>query len=349
MQFHKDETEKIEQYQNLGAIIRTVISEKGIDILKDTEAFSKELIHKKVNSIAVMQLSLLLEAGNIRNYLTQIKSGITMVDVNNMITCAEEETGLSKTKLKLLLTAMLYGLSLPSAIEKVVIPKQDGSLVRQDAAILPLDQYVNQLKEIKQAVQEKKEEILKNKSVEFERLVNAGVPEALYLKGICYQDGIGTEADMKRALPYFISAAKAGHAEANAVMGDYYFEASEYGLDDYSKAFEYYTQIGAVALSEQRKQNLLVIIASKKQNITQLFLTGILLVVLFIFNQQLGSGQFSLDAKAHWFWAIVSDLLCAATYGLAIWSYSIANYNRTKWAAAAMFIISAICTFFALI
>ena len=141
IKFQIDKQENIEEYKNLGAIIRAIITEKGADILNNSEAFSKALRDKKVNSIVVMQLTLLLEAGNIRNYLSQIKSGITMIDVNNMIVCAEEKTGLTKKKLKLLLTSMLYGLSLPSAIETVVIPQSNDDFVQTDKAIITADKY----------------------------------------------------------------------------------------------------------------------------------------------------------------------------------------------------------------
>ena len=349
IKFQIDKQENIEEYKNLGAIIRAIITEKGADILNNSDAFSKALRDKKVNSIVVMQLTLLLEAGNIRNYLSQIKSGITMIDVNNMIVCAEEKTGLTKKKLKLLLTSMLYGLSLPSAIETVVIPQSNDDFVQTDKAIITADQYSKSIENIKEAVKNKDEKKLNDLSVEFETLIKAGIPEALYLKGMCYKIGIGTESDIKKGIKYIMAAADAGHAEANAVMGDYYFD-NEYTYDftNYTKAFNYYTQIGAVALSDERKNNLKTIIASKKQNIIQLALTGLLMIVIFVFNQNLGSGSFSTDVKTHWGWAIVSDVLCLITYGFSIYEYIKANYNKTKWAGATMFIITAIAAFFAL-
>ena len=349
IQFHTDKADNIEAYKELGTIIRAIIGEKKVGILKNTEAFSKALLEKNVDEVVVMQLSLLLEAGNIRNYLTQVKSGISMIDVNNMITCAEDETGLTKKKIKLLLTAVLYGLSLPSAIENVIIPQGNGEFGRADSAIISAEEYSASLEEVKQAIKNKNEGKLKELSTSFERLVKAGVPEAMYLKGMCYKEGIGTEVDVKHSLKYLMAAADAGHAEANAVMGDYYFDSPTYDFTDYTKAFNYYTQIGAVALSDDRKDNLRAIMASNKQNIIQLILTGVLLAILFVFNQQLGMGTFSTDMKTHWGWAITSDVLSTVVYGLSIFVYTQAKYNKTKWAATTMFIITAITTFFALI
>lgn len=348
IQFHIKKQENWEEYKNLGPIIRSIVNENSAEILKNTNAFSKALADKKVDNIIVMQLSLLLEAGNIRNYLTQVKSGITMIDVNNMITCAEAETGLTKMKLKLLLTAVLYGLSLPSEIESLIIPQKDGVIKRIDTAIVSADKYSTKLNEIKQAVNSKDEKKLKELSVDFEQLVNSGNPEALYLKGLCYKSGIGTEPDNRQASRFFSIAANAGHAEANAAMGDYYFDMPD-TFNNYTEAFNYYTQIGAVALSDERKSNLKAIMAAKKQNIVQLIMTGILLIILFIFNQLLGKGSFSTDLRTHWGWAITSDILCCITFGLSIFGYMKAKYNKTKWAASVMFIITSITTFFALI
>ena len=349
IQFRVDKADNIDAYKDLGTVIRAIITEKKVDVLKNTEEFSKALLEKKVDNVVVMQLSLLLEAGNIRNYLTQVKSGISMIDVNNMVTCAADETGLTKKKIKLLLTAVLYGLSLPSAIESLIVPQGNGEFGRVDSAIISADEYSVKLEEIKQAIKNKDEGKLKELSSSFERLVKAGVPEAMYLKGMCYKEGVGTEADVKHSLKYIMAAADAGHAEANAVMGDYYFDSPTYDFADYTKAFAYYTQIGAVALSEERKDNLRVIMASNKQNIIQLILTGILLIASYFFNQQIGLGTFSTDLKTHWGWAITADILSTIVYGLSIFVYTKAKYNKTKWVAVTIFIITAITTFFALI
>ena len=60
-------------------------------------------------------------------------------------------------------------------------------------------------------------------------------------------------------------------------------------------------------------------------------------------------GTFSTDMKTHWGCAITSDVLSTVVYGLSIFVYTQAKYNKTKWAATTMFIITAITTFFALI
>ena len=146
----------------------------------------------------------------------------------------------------------------------------------REQAIVPLAEYGIKLREVRQAVKSKDEARLATESVNFERMVQSGIPEAQYLKGLCYLDGIGTEKNPSKGFKHIMAAARAGHAEANAYMGDYYFNNE--GFKDYTLAFEYYTQIGAIALSQERRENVKVILSAKKQNIIELIINGIMLI-----------------------------------------------------------------------
>lgn len=347
-QMNKIQITKIEKpsdYEMLGNAVKKVISEKGVECLADTESFISSLKEKKIDFVVAMQLGLLLEAGNIKNYLTQVKTGITMIDVNNMVTCAEAETGLSKKKIKYLLTVMLYGLSLPTEIASVHIPTDTGyELV--DKALVNQTKYISVLQTLREAIENNNEETIAKNATAFETMVKAGLPEALYLKALCYINGIATEKDSAVGFRYMAAAANAGVAEANAYLGDFYFENATY--EDFSKAFNYYTQLGAVALSKERKHNLKVVVAAKRQNITQIILNGILLIAIFFFNSHIGKGTFSLNGATHWGWAITSDILVSMVYALQIVQFVLTKYNRTKWATVGIFVILALTTVFAL-
>lgn len=342
---HFNKKEQYKDYENVGNIVKKIISEKGLTCLEDTDAFVSLLKEKKVDTVLAMQLGLLLEAGNIKSYLTQVKTGITMIDVNNMVTCAEAQTGLSKKSVKYLLTVMLYGLSLPSEIATLRIP-DESSYKQIDTALVNRDKYTAVLRDLRSAVNDKNEETVAENAAVLAEMVSAGIPEALYLKAVCYIEGIATEADHQKGFRYMQSAASAGVPEANAYLGDYYFEDDI--LCDYTTAFNYYTQIGAVAMSKERKQNLKVIVAAKRQNITQLILNGILLVLIYVFNVLVGKGGFSYNGAAHWGWAVTSMVLTTLIYGLQIAQLVFRRYNRTKWATAAMMVILALTTILAL-
>ena len=47
---------------------------------------------------------------------------------------------------------------------------------------------------------------------------------AMLLVGLAYESGDGTEADIKEALAWMISAAELGNRDAKAWLDDYYFD-----------------------------------------------------------------------------------------------------------------------------
>ena len=338
--------ENYEDHVALGEALKQLIAEQGIDILKSSDNITKELKSKKFPTNTVMQMTLFLKASNISNYYKQTKSGISMIDVNNIITCAYEETGLTKKKIKYLLTAVLYGLGLPTDIQTATLPSETG-IVSENISILSEETYVEKFSEIQKAVQNKDDKKIHAISADFDMLVKAGIPEAIYLKGMCYINGIGTEENMETAYNYIASAANMGHAEANAVLGDYYYSSKQ--NNNYTRAYEYYTHLGAVALSDERKDNLKTIMATVEQNIKQFILSGMLLVILLIFNSRLGTGIFDASGQSHWVMAIISDVLLCGIYGLSIYQFIKLKYNKTKWATIGLVIIFSITTFIALV
>lgn len=345
IRFQLNKKETYDDHIALGEALKQLIAEQGIDILKSSDAVSEGLKNKNISSNIIMQMILFLNASNISNYYTQTENGITMIDVNNIIICACEETGLTKKRIKYLLTAVLYALGMPTDIQFANIPSETGITEVSKCIVSPAT-YAEKLADIQKAIQSKDEKKISNLSTDLDAFVKAGIPEAMYLKGVCHMNGIGTETDMKVAYNYFAAAANMGHAEANAALGDYY--ASEENRN-YTKSYEYYTQLGAVALSDERKDNLKTIIANVEQNVKQLVLSGILLVILLIFNMRMGSGMFEASGQAHWVIAVISDIILCGIYGLSIFQFKTLKYDEIKWATTVMIIVFTITTFIALV
>lgn len=325
--------------------LRDLIRDHGVEVLGDLPGLETKLKEKQCNNKIIYQILLLLNSSNVNRYIPQIQTGISMIDINNMVAVAEKETGLSKQTIKSLLSCILYGLSLPTAIESIVIPTASGGYAGQDKAILDFADYNREMQIIESAIEQKAEGRVAEYADKLEAMAKAGHPEALYLKGVCYQEGIGTEADTGLALYYLKAAAHNGSNRANARLGDWYFESN---MPNYTKAFDYYTVIGATALSKKRRENLKIILWQKHTNLFVVIYAALLLIALTVFNVCIGNGTFSANGEPHWACAILSMVLTTAFFGAGVWSFIKAKYNSLKWILPAMMVPFALLALIAL-
>lgn len=332
-------------YKAAGIALRELIRDHGTEVLGDLTALEAKLKEKQCQDAVIYQLLLLLQAGNVQRYIPQVKTGISMIDINNIVTVAEQETGLSKSAITALLSALLYGLSLPTTIESVVIPTDGHDYARRDLAFADYADYVRELQLLEQAVEQKAEGRVAEHAKALDTMARAGHPEALYLKGVCYEEGIATEPDTGKALHYFKAAAENGSNRANARLGDHYFEAT---VPHYTKAFSYYTVIGATALSPERRDNLKAILGQKNSNVFVMAFAAVLLALLTALNIAMGSGAFSADDAPHWVCAVISMVLNFGVFGVGVWSFIAAKYNSLKWIAPAMIVPFALLALIAL-
>ncbi|MBQ3075926.1 MAG: sel1 repeat family protein [Clostridia bacterium] len=322
--------------QNTGDLIRRIIQENGKEILMDTLSFSQKFLEKGGDPTVSKQLSLIVEAGNIRNYLAQTETGISLIDVNNIISCSEKATGLNRKIVKDLVSDLLHGLSMPTQLERVVLPTSKGYQL-QDISFTAFGDCEKDLEEIGKLLEKKDMEGYAQYAQRLEDLAGAGHPEALYLKGICFYEGIGTQKNSSAALPFFRAAAYSGHLKAQAMLGDYY---AQLGYPLNTKAFGYYTALGSTALSDQRKKRVSAILNQEKTNFTTLIGGGVFLFLILVFNILLGAGVFSYDGVSHWIGAIFSILLNVATFFLAVLSFVKYRYDSVKWMIPAMAVIT---------
>ena len=330
-------------YSNAGEILRKTVKEKGPDVLQDLEAVENSLKSGNCDATATRQILLFLQTSNIVRYIPQTQTGISMIDVNNIIFRTENESGLNKDIVNRILVVVLYALSLPTALETVVIPTASGTRYN-DKAIESSDKYEDKLTEIKKAILANDIEKLTPLLPELNRMAENGYAEALYQKGLCYYNACGVEENISEAIKYFDMAAHNGCISAYATLGDCYFQNE---IPNYTKAFECYTALGAIANSKKRQENIKTILEEKRVNVKLLAANIVFVIAIIIFNVFLAKGSFSAYGETRVFAAIVSIVLSLAALSLSVFSFIKMRFNSIRWVTPLIFVLAMICTFFA--
>lgn len=329
-------------YSKVGEILRNAVNEKGTEIFTDIDGIESVLNNENCDKKVTRQLLLFLQTSNIARYIPQRQTGITMVDVNNIIYRTECESGLKKDTVKKLLVVIFYALSLPTSLETVIIPT-DAGIKFNDKVMEPSDEYESKLAAIGKAISDRDLEALVPMMPELNRMADNGYAEALYQKGLCYYEACGVEYDLLEAIKYFKMAAQNGSINAYASLGDCFFENV---IPNYTEAFKCYTMLGSIATSKKRQENIKVVLEERKLNIKLLTTNFVLVAFLIIFNIFYAKGTFSVNGEEHIVSAAVSIILSLLAFALSVVSFIKWRYNSIRWATPLIFVLAMSCIFF---
>lgn len=332
----------LDVYSQAGRKLRNIVEKKGTGILMSTVELEEELRNEGCDEKVLLQMILFAKTGNINRYISQTSTGLSMIDVNNIIAFSERETGFDRDTVNQLTSVFLYGLSIPTNLERVLIPKGENFLAK-DVPFVPYEEYKKYVRLIEDSINTENEEMFKDLAPAFNKMVESGYSEALYLKGYCYYTGFGTAMDVEAAKKYLKVASYGGSVKAQALLGDIYYENSRY-----TNAQKCYSVLGAIALSETRQENYKVILEENNLNKKMLTMNMLLMIMIMIFDIMLGKGVFSANGVTHWFWAVVSMLFTLCGYGLAVFQFWKKKYDSIRWVVLLMYSVAFVCAFFAL-
>lgn len=334
------------KYSKIGEDLRKAVGQFGTDFLRDTEKVTEYLNSRHCDATAVYQFGLFLHSGNLTRYIPQIKSGIGMVDVNNIYVNSCQATGLNTDVVRQLLLAGLYALSLPTQLGSVY----DPSLPLKGASLEALYQEegaAEKLGAIREAVAARDEKAVKELLTPLNRMAGAGYTEAIFLRGQCLMTGLGVERNEVEGLKDLEQACANGYVPAYAAMGDYYF--SEPIRKNYTKALQYYTMMGAVAHTKERQNNIRVAMEQKATN-KKLWIANVILSVLLVLcNVLLMSGVLSGGGKVKIGWSVVSVVFSLLGLAPAVLSKLRTPYNSIRAAIPFTFFTAGLCLFFSLL
>lgn len=332
-----------EAYSKAAHALRELVQQaQGQDITEvlTADKISSALQRVNCDEVVRMQVCIFMREGNVVRYITQKNPGVCTIECNNIVMSATERSGLDQRTVIALLNVVLYALSMEleqrysakvseGQLSTVwaVTSQKDEDVLR--AARASLDEYVNsgKRKDVSRVL------------ADLDTMASAGIPEALFLKGKCYYEGIGMPKDTSAAYPYLAAACRGGSAEANAMLGDYNFEMRNIGFSYKTEAFERYTALGAVALSEKRQKNLKALIEERSMNRKFIVFNFLAFAVSVVLNNILTKGFFT-GGQRHIFWGFVANFISTLAFGVSILEFIKWPYDEQRWVVPTFVIIT---------
>ena len=332
-----------DEYQKAANVLRDYVkqSQEGdIREVLSVDNVSRVLHEAQCDDVVRMQVCIFIREGNVTRYVTQKNPGVCSIECNNIVMSATERSGLDQRTVVKLLNVILYALSMAPE-QRYSIKIDEGKLSGIWAVTAKKDEHT--LRNIRTALDEfvnnGRSNDISHALDDLNTMADAGIPEALYLKGKCYYEGIGIPKDTKAAYPYLVAACRGGSAEANALLGDYEFEQPDMGFLFKTEAYERYTALGAVALSDKRQKNLKALIEERSMNQKFVVFNFLAFVASVILNVLLAKGVF-ISGKRHIFWGVIAIAFSTAVFGLSIFEFIKWPFDEQRWVVPALVIIS---------
>lgn len=303
-------------------VLENIVSQNGKEIYFDVSRLQDLLRGQNVDEADIYRISLLT---TVHGFKELIASDVrtAQIDLERYIQNAVNMTGLNR-EVVLRLTHDIV-LSTGGIMEYSSVDAFNNRSNKDEAYTFPYTMYGNELHVFESAFKNVVNSDKDVKSLNFDVLqpyLAAGVPKAKYFMGYCLLKGLNLEEDSDRGIELLEEAAESGCIEAASALGDYYYSLRR--DNSWSKAYEYYTGYGAVALNEQQKDAVISIFNHKKFNKSMLTYCGLLLAVMvFSLFPMLGSetvgGAFALG--------IFSTLINGAIFAIGFLHYKVKPFD----------------------
>ena len=269
----------------VAAALKSIVSSEGAEVYRDIPKVAQMLKERGIKDKEIKQVELTLYGSSFSRYLEQLDSGLSAIDINNIILTAER-AGLSPEVARKTVSAILFSLNIAQLAQDLTAEKLAEN-AESGAIYIPVSAYKNRLNSFRRMLQ-KNVELSEDEFSELNAFARAGISEAQTLLGRLYLQGVGVPADKEIAVKYLKEAAAHGDAEAYGLLGDYY-----YGTDN-KQAFALYSGPGALALNEERWERFRNLYKVKKFNNLQalllLALAVLIEVFMFAFHQSVFTG-----------------------------------------------------------
>lgn len=247
----------------LTGILTNIVQQKGKQILLDTTALSDALAAMDMEATEIYRVCLMTQVNGFAKLL-ECDGRTSQLDLDRYIRNAGQETGLNADVVLRIASAIAFAVDIK--VEYDDKERKSGSISADSIATLGYFMAQKKLdhfgEDFHRVIDEEADIDLDFDTLE--PLVALGIPKAKYYLGYCLLYGVQLEENEIRGVALLREAAVAGDSESGAVLGDYYYEKG--GSNHWSKAYDYYTGYGAVALNETRQEAVTDILNQKKFN-----------------------------------------------------------------------------------
>ena len=261
----------------LALVLRSAVNSEGPTIYNNPDRVKAVLAAQNVSQVETVQTELALRGSAIVKYIDSLKTGLTAVDINNMLKSVEA-CGLATDPSRRIISAILFSLNVPQTQLDLILG--DGVLEKQVKTsvsfYIPPYVYEDRLNEFEEKLADG-DALDSDQISELKDYVAAGVGKAFYLLGRIYLDGIGVEKDEKVGRDYVLRAISKGYRPAYALWGD-----NEYENNDFDSAYISYRSLGAVSLDKERCNKMRRIMKGKDFAKKVIVFLGIIYAVLSV-------------------------------------------------------------------
>ncbi len=258
----------------LAVALKGIVSAEGVDVYSDPSKLAAQLQSKGIEACQIKQVELAVWASAFVRYLDQLSSGLSAIDINNII-LSVEEAGLSASVSRNVVSDILFSLNVPQIAQEVSLKpgEADPELAQ---LYIPPREYSAALEEIKRCVFNGQKLTEKQFST-LNSFLGARIPDAYTVMGMVYYTGLEVTQSDEKALEHWQYAASHGSAEAYGLLGDYYYNR------DNMQAYRLYSRPGALALNEKRWDKFRNLLKTKKFHLKQLVILAALFVLTTVF------------------------------------------------------------------
>lgn len=290
----------------MAAALKDIVAKEGADIYRDVDKLSAMMKERKLQPAYIKQVELAVCASSLVRYLEQLATGLSAIDINNIILTAEG-AGLSSVTARRIVADILYSLNVPQLAQELSVGGGKDISEMSKIYIPPLA-YNSRLSNFMSII-DGGGTLEQEQVTELTGFMKAGIPGAFTLMGRLYLIGRGVPQDEEKALKLLGHAAELGDGAAYGYLGDYYYNKNN------ETAHQLYSRPGALALGEDRWRKFRNLEKCKKFHRAQAIAFGVLFVLLEVFMFMFRS---SILTGSHPVALILCTLLNLAAVGATV-------------------------------
>lgn len=264
---------------DVAAVLSAVVGKYGKDVFLDAGTLHKGMADAGATELECFRICLMTQVSGFQKLLEQDRR-TAQLDLDRYVQNAAEETGFNRDTI-LRLTGGIVS-AIEGEMSRESGSSDDAEIIPRASELLATSLYDRALRNFQAGLDMigSGEQKVNLDFTTIETLSNLGIPRARYCLGYCLLNGIQVPSNEERGLELLQDAADMGDSKAAAALGDYCYQRG--GSSNWTKAYQYYTGFGAVALNESRRSAVTNILNQRHFNRKLLKLCAVLAAVCFL-------------------------------------------------------------------